>query len=608
MLVAGERRVESPRSLLRAPATPTLTTSPLPRPLAQRWTAKFSSNVEDTVSEIEEYLLQSPLVTSTGRIVVATDDCTLVLLPDPSSLTPGAAWTISGLGSKYKWTAPPGPDPLSECSMAGLAMDNFNSIFMLDGRNKILYKVEYEFLGFTGNPLVWSTSFFTFPDKFEQDVSMVFIPGPDQFTAGTLWVPTEKSMLGQTGVAIAVNPADGTFSFIPIPDSDCAANDFGSAGLSSQNVALLGHEDCGMYILNATSTPPAYVYKTYPLWGPLLFDYGQHSHPIFDTGSNNLFFVDWATSMLQRQRLCCINTLNYQECPNWPSSGCLRIPEEGTEEWAEGTAYDRWEWLAGALYGNYIYLAGSGTFQNKVIISGPGDLESALFVWDWTTGVMVSSWRTTGDLFNSPPLVVQGNTNDVRVFVLSSMGTLYAFSGGVGVSAGPLWTSPDVTPIPADDLPATTYSYLSVTVSGTLLVTASAGGADWADEKVYHAVVNGIYPPPVAAVPQGMSSGATAGVVICVLGIVGASAGFAYYKVPAFGHVVDKVSAGAMAHASRLSSSVRTEVSRRVAGAGGFASVPGERSGLLSRGSGPAPAAPPAFSGMSGQSYAMTEL
>ena len=214
----------------------------------------------------------------------------------------------------------------------------------------------------------------------------------------------------------------------------------------------------------------------------MLFDWDEHSHPVFDGGSNNLYFIDLAVTLLTHQRLCCINTINYWECSGWPNS-CTRIPEEGTEEWPQGPVYYKWEWLAGAVYGNIFYIAGSGTFHNKVIISGRQDLESALVAWDTTTGSLIGTWRMKGDMFNSAPLVVQGNTG------------------------GPTWVSADLTPVPDGDLPASTYSYLSVTPSGTILVTDTVGGADWADAKMYQAVINGIYcpgqPSSSAGSPQG---------------------------------------------------------------------------------------------------------
>ena len=47
---------------------------------------------EDTVSMVEEYLLQSPLVTANSRVVLMLDSCTVALMPDVAALEPGDTW------------------------------------------------------------------------------------------------------------------------------------------------------------------------------------------------------------------------------------------------------------------------------------------------------------------------------------------------------------------------------------------------------------------------------------------------------------------------------------------------------------------------------------
>ena len=212
------------------------------RHILQRWTAKHSSSIVDCTSEIEEHLLQCHLVTSTGMIVVTTDDCSVLLLPDPKNQAVGSAWQIpGGLGCKYKWTAPPAPDINEECVMASLALDNSNGLYMLDGRNKILFKVLYTLTGITGaQPMAWKTNFTSYFLKFESDVSMLFVPGQNLGDAGALWVPCALSLQGDNGQAVVVNPVDGSYryQFVPKPAPACKPNDFGSAALSNGRIAI----------------------------------------------------------------------------------------------------------------------------------------------------------------------------------------------------------------------------------------------------------------------------------------------------------------------------------------------------------------------------------
>jgi hypothetical protein len=132
------------------------------------------------------------------------------------------------------------------------------------------------------------------------------------------------------------------------------------------------------------------------------------------------------------------------------------------------------------------------------------------------------------------------NADFPGVFVSSALGNIYAFAPGAAAGGGPLWKTADLRSqaIPADALPSSTYSFLSATIAGTLLVTTTAGGANWQTEKAFVAIVNGVFPPPGAAA-RGLSSGAAAGIAIGVLAGAGALAALAYLRVPAFASTVD---------------------------------------------------------------------
>jgi len=539
--------------------------------------------VEDTTSEVENYLIHSPLVTSGGLVVVAADDCTLSLLPDPATLAPGTPWkarTGTGLQS-WTWRAPqktgPGTTTAGECVMGGYALDDNSGLFFIDYRNQQLYKLLFTLQsGFGPNPVAWTADFTNISTylAFDLDVSMLFIPGANAGDSGTLWVPLSQTLQGNSGVAATVNPLDGTFTFVALPDADCRPEDYGSAATTGQDIVLLGEYDCGVLHLDGSSSPPNLLWKTYPLFGSLSFDLGVHSHPIFDAGTNNLYFLDWARSGFTRQQLYCVSLVSYAECAGWPAQS-TRVPELSVDTTdPQGDFYFRWQWMAGALQGNFLYVAASGNAKEEPILkAGLAGLTSVLYVWDVTKGALVASHRFTGDLFNSAPLVVQGTSGAPTVFVLSALGTLYAYPGGAAVAGGPSWVQPGaVNGIPADDLPSSTYAYMSLTPSGTILAVASAGGALWQTEKVYYGIVNGVFPPNGPAPASGPSPAAAAGIAIGVLGAGAAAFAGAYMYVPAFAAAVKAAAAAAQGAASTA-----------VASAGAPAAGAGEKLGLLSK-------------------------
>jgi hypothetical protein len=164
-----------------------------------------------------------------------------------------------------------------------------------------------------------------------------------------------------------------------------------------------------------------------------------------------------------------------------------------------------------------------------------------MFAYQLDGAKELGRWRTYSDMFNSPPLAVTSSVGAgaTRLFVTSTLGGLYAFDAA-NVGAGPVWvTRGEVAAIPTDDLPQSTYCYITLTPQGTLLVTASAGGADWSDEKAVYAIVNGAQAPPVAAAAAGPGAALVAGLVVAALAVSAAGGGFAYFRVPAFRSAVD---------------------------------------------------------------------
>jgi hypothetical protein len=114
--------------------------------------------------------------------------------------------------------------------------------------------------------------------------------------------------------------------------------------------------------------------------------------------------------------------------------------------------------------------------------------------------------NSTADMYNSAPLVLS-SASGTSILLSTAGGALVGFAPGAsGVDAGPAWVAAnDLPAIPVEDFPAATFSFLSVTAAGTVLVTTTAGGADWRDEKAFVAVANGAF-PPAARSPTATSS------------------------------------------------------------------------------------------------------
>lgn len=370
-------------------------------------------------------------------------------------------------------------------------------------------------------------------------------------------------------------------------------------------------------------------FTTYPDQ-KFLFEYGEHSHPVFDPTSSQLYFMNWADTMKDNQYLCCLNTRGeqFRNCDNWPGQ-CLKIPELSRQPDPTGDWVYRWEWLAMGLWqrNGIMFIAASAAVLDKTIINGAQDLTSAIFAYDVANGRLISTHRLDGDQFNSAPLIVTGSSGSgvTQVYVSSTLGSIYAYDAG-NLAKGPLWSSVDVAPIPADDLPQTTYSYLTVTPQGTILLTSTAGGADWEDEKAVYAIVNGIQGPPGASPPandDSISPGAAVGVTVAVLGAAFAFGWVGYVKSPFVKVLVDegvKTASGYAAQAKAAVSGYASVGSSYVgvksgllggSGAGGSSSSAGSGSGYQGSWSGAASSyssgEPSAPSGSSYQSIG-TEL
>jgi hypothetical protein len=525
---------------------------------------------DDTESLVEEVLLPSPLVTSRGAVLFAADNCTLMLYSDPYGLAAGQTW--GRIANNFDvLDSFRGPNELSQ--LAGTAMFQ-DRVFVLDARNKAVHAVDiipnpglgYHYLF----QRAWTSFVNATLDSKGNIVDVHFTDGntgliPEAQT-NLLWVPLATDYaFGSAGFAATINMGTGIVSYVEIPDDltglGCKKpNDAGSVAVDNGAVVLISSDgpgaSCGLVIFDATGN------KLYNTLGDdeFLFNLGEHSHPLFDADSSHLYWLDFEFNIIngRGQRLCCVDTSGgaYANC--WGPNLCAPIPAfEVVDEKIDILDY-RWLWLAMALQPGStdgsqparLFVSASATENDDTtLFNGLEDLTSAIFAFDTTTGLVTDQHRFKRDTFNSAPLVATGNDGAVRVYVSTTQGFIYCYAPGA-LGAGPLWTSQDLAPVPTEDLPATTYTFLSVTNRGTLLATSTAGGDSWQTQKATWAIVNGLLPPtaPSAAAAGGtLSPPAAAGVSSAVILLGALAAWFAYGRVAPFRGAVDAAIASAKA-------------------------------------------------------------
>ena len=477
--------------------------------------------VDDTASQIEGYLLNSILVTSAGYVVIASDDCKIRLYEDPGSLSSISARGASlvGSGGFNIWV------PLAtfdvnatdimyhpdECEYAGLVLDTVGDMdvaYFLDGRNKAVHAVNIVVDTMMGD---WSVKGTFTNSVFDLDVSMLVIPDTDT-TTKQLWIPLQASFIGSDGLAVIVglaptaeppSPAYKSMNtFVPKPPACSYPGDDGSVLIDGQYgptvVQLSSEEGCGLIAITVSDLSVAYQDNTdYVFTG----EDGVHSQPAYDSNSGSLFFLNFA-DYNNTQQLCCLQAASLsQACSSW-SSICVSIPSIGSYPYGDQVINGNWQWLGLATYNGAVVVSASGAKNDDLVMARFG-IGSALFVFSASSGYLLSSNIVDDDLYNSAPLIVvpiEGLT-DTRIFVTSAKGVLTAYLFP-DVSTGPLWSQVDFPVIPDEDLPLTTYAFLSVTETGTILATSSAGGVEWQDEKAFVALANGVFDPTVAPTPS----------------------------------------------------------------------------------------------------------
>ena len=584
-------------------------------------TFSASEPINDAASQIEGFLLNSILVTTGGYVLIASDDCKIRLFTDPGALSSLKASDSGlargrGVGSFNIWV------PLStfnvndvdvqyhpkECGYAGMVLDTndvvpgVDTVYFLDGRNKAVHAVV---INGTTLTFSWAVKGDFTKSVFDLDVSMLIIPKKGISVTKQLWIPLQASTLGSDGIAVTVGldlnvvmpaPKFGNFTLVPKPDKCSFPGDDGSVLIDVNGKSTVLHlsseEGCGLIAIDvATRTHNGVISDSvdYVFTG----EDGVHSQPAYDSTLGFVYFLDFA-DYSNTQRVCCklADDLS-QKCTTWIST-CAPIPTVGAYiDGAGNSVNGNWEWLGLAIYQGSVIVSASGAVNDDLVFARYG-VRSSLFVFS-NDGTYFTNYTIDGDLYNSAPLIIIPLDNTlvdaIRVIISSAKGLVHSFKYGIegeGLTSGPLSSEPDFPAIPPEDLPETTYAFLSVTTAGTLLATTSAGGVDWSNQKAFVALANGIFDPTAAPSPSisatptptqttqtttptpfttpssskflsptpsptaaaaaaaaaaapapPISPGASAGIAISVIGVGAAGLFFAYLRVPVISALID---------------------------------------------------------------------
>ena len=460
----------------------------------------YSEPEEDTLSQVEEYLLQSPLVTSPAagsNVLLMLDSCSLVLLPDPAALAPGAPWAPM---AEWQPATDPNAAPLTieECEASGVVLSDLGSAYFLDSRNKLVHALTLNKNNFQWQ---WSVKYPGNFSIFDADASMLVLAGGSQ-----LYVPLRFSLEGTDGVAWVLDTAAGaTIAITAGPGGECRTpDDFGSCAVefkTDTGVAQLSDSECGALVYNSDLNQNTQLFQPAP--NTMGFMNGVHSHPVYEPNSGNMYYINFQDSAFEGpQQVCCYNFI--QGAPCWsgvninPTTGCgTPLPVVSTGTAGKDTITYRWTWLALGLDSDNdeLYIVMSGAVDEDPL--NRKGVRSALTVVDTRFGFVLATDEigVPGDMFCTAPLVLSSASGS-SLLIATTGGLLVGYTGGApGVADGPAWASPDLPTVPLKDFPASTHSFLSTTPAGTVLLTTTAGGSGWKHEKAFVAVANGAFAP-----------------------------------------------------------------------------------------------------------------
>jgi len=302
---------------------------------------------------------------------------------------------------------------------------------------------------------------------------------------------------------------------------------------------------------------------------------GEHAHPVYDPVSKNIYFLDYSIRLGAPQQLCCQSVADWGYCKGW-TNVCENIPAESYDP--ETELFTEWDWLAISVSTDgIVYLAASG-----YTVFNLRDTHTMLASFNGASGALLAKHRFDTDMFNSAPLLITQSSGAGRLYMSSTKGGMYCYSVD-SIASGPIWsTMGEIGRIPDEELPESTYSYLTVTASGTLLVTGPAPGDLWSTEKYVYAITNGVFTPPTTAT-SGLSTGAVAGIAVTSVAVVGAALVVAYTRVSSFRSAIDGATNAVRSNIPGMSSykGVGTDSRNSLVASQGFSSTGGYNAGSL---------------------------
>jgi len=161
---------------------------------------------------------------------------------------------------------------------------------------------------------------------------------------------------------------DTSTQLVPVPPGCSQPDDFGSALIADkfgEGVVQLSDDSCGAVALE-TSSPWSVLMQVLKA-PPAAFNNGVHSHPVFESATSNLYYLNFQVDVFSGpQQVCCFNFLIMGAC--WPgadyASGCganlpaISVSPESNITW-------RWTWMALGLDSdnNNLYISMSGSLN-----------------------------------------------------------------------------------------------------------------------------------------------------------------------------------------------------------------------------------------------------
>jgi hypothetical protein len=231
----------------------------------QRPTYSYPLKVDTDISMVEDALLQSPLITASGNVVLVGDDMTVWVMPDPASVVAnGAAWAPLATFPASAYAPLPTADP-TDLVHAGSYLDTDGTLYVLDGRNHALRALTVSATSITektpASPLYFNHSRYIFSISGTASLTMV----ADSTNGNQLWIPISGTPEGADGIAYVVpacmfNGCAFTPFVVPLPTGCRYPSDLGSATITARNtqtgatepaVVTLGSATCNLQVNSA---------------------------------------------------------------------------------------------------------------------------------------------------------------------------------------------------------------------------------------------------------------------------------------------------------------------------------------------------------------------